>query len=395
MKYLLLMILMLFIAIAVGSSLVEDTGYVLLSISGWKLETSLVLFSIFLFLVFLIAYFFIRSFIRTWRLPADLRAWKTKKNQSLIEKFISEGLINMIEGNWEKAEKIFQKTAALSKDPYIIYLQAAKAAQKMRAYDKQNEYLQSARSNNPNAILTVELIQAKLRLEENQVIQAITILKKLLEEWPKQNHIKELLIEAYILTSNWQALLELLSSIEKNKYFTNDSIINKKIKAYIGLLNEAGHQIDRKKLDNIWDSIPRKLKQKVNLVEAYVIERLKLGETSDCEVLLRATIKQVWDRKLVRLYGSITSLDSDKQLETAESWLKKYGSDPVLFLTLGKISIRNSLWSKAKEYLQKSNNLAESPDAYFELANLYRNQGDYKQSVIYFEKGIDLKESIQ
>ena len=86
----------------------------------------------------LIAYFFIRSFIRTWRLPADLRAWKTKKNQSLIEKFIGEGLINMIEGNWEKAEKIFQKTAALSKDPYIIYLQAAKAAQKMRAYDKQN-----------------------------------------------------------------------------------------------------------------------------------------------------------------------------------------------------------------------------------------------------------------
>ena len=82
----------------------------------------------------------------------------------------------------EKAEKIFQKTAALSKDPYIIYLQAAKAAQKMRAYDKQNEYLQSARSNNPNVILTVELIQAKLRLEENQVIQAITILKKLLED---------------------------------------------------------------------------------------------------------------------------------------------------------------------------------------------------------------------
>ena len=82
-------------------------------------------------------------------------------------------------------------------------------------------------------------------------------------------------------------------------------------------------------------------------------------------------------------------------METAESWLKKYGSDPVLFLTLGKISIRNSLWSKAKEYLQKSNNLAKSPDVYFELANLYRNQGDYKQSVIYFEKGIDLKESIQ
>ena len=46
MKYLLLSLLTLFLAIAIGSVVVKDAGYVLLTISGWKIETSAVLFFI-------------------------------------------------------------------------------------------------------------------------------------------------------------------------------------------------------------------------------------------------------------------------------------------------------------------------------------------------------------
>ena len=51
MKYLLLSLLTLFLAIAIGSVVVKDAGYVLLTISGWKIETSAVLFFIALFLI--------------------------------------------------------------------------------------------------------------------------------------------------------------------------------------------------------------------------------------------------------------------------------------------------------------------------------------------------------
>ena len=66
-------------------------------------------------------------------------------------------------------------------------------------------------------------------------------------------------------------------------------------------------------------------------------------------------------------------------------------SDPILFLTLGRISIRNSLWTKAKEYLQKSSDIEENADVFFEFAKLYQSQGDYKQASIYYERGIFLK----
>jgi HemY protein len=83
-------------------------------------------------------------------------------------------------------------------------------------------------------------------------------------------------------------------------------------------------------------------------------------------------------------------VDSDKQLATAESWLSRYTHDPILLLTLGRICIRNSLWSKAREYLQKSINIQESGDTFFQFASLYKHQGDYKQATIYYEKGLAL-----
>jgi HemY protein len=181
-----------------------------------------------------------------------------------------------------------------------------------------------------------------------------------------------------------------LCLIEKKNIYTHDIIEDKRINAYAGLLKDAGISGDRKKLNKLWEEIPRKLKHKHILIEAYISERLKFADTVDCEVLLKAAIRRQWDRKLVRLYGFVIAQDSDKQLHTAESWLSTYTHDPALLLTIGRICIRNSLWSKAKEYLQKSIDIKESADVFFQFANLYRDQGDYKQAAVYYEKGLAL-----
>ena len=87
MKYLLLSLLTLFLAIAIGSVVVKDAGYVLLTISGWKIETSAVLFFIALFLIFIVVYFSVRSLVRAWQLPNDIRVWQANKKQYRSEKY--------------------------------------------------------------------------------------------------------------------------------------------------------------------------------------------------------------------------------------------------------------------------------------------------------------------
>ena len=390
MKYLLIILLTLFIATTVGSIVIKDTGYVLLSISGWKIETSVVLFFIILFIIFLLLYFLIRSLVRAWQLPEQIRTWKVNKKQYLSEKNIIDGLINMSEGEWGKAEKNFCKAASNSKSPYIIYLFAARAAHAMNSLDKSNEYLRFAHNHEPNAGPAIGLTQAELQLNQKQIVQALATLNNLQEKWPEHLLTKKMLLEAYTALNDWQEVLKLLRSIEKEKLYTHDEIEIKKHNAYVGLLKDAGISDDRKKLDNIWEEIPRKLKYHHHLIEVYVREKLKFKDISDSEVILKNAIKKKWDRKLVRLYGLVIGIDPDKQLATAESWLNQYPDDPILLLSLGRICVRNSLWSKAKTYLQKSLDIRENSDTLFEFANLYQKQSDYKQATVYYEKGLRL-----
>ena len=390
MKYLLLSLFTLFLAIAIGSVVVKDSGYMVLSILGWKIETSAILFFIVIFLFFILVYFLIRSLVRALQLPKDIRIWKENKKQYLSEKYISDGLVDMTDGNWKEAESKFCKAASNSKNPYIMYLYAARTAEKMSALKKRDKYLRLAHTHNSDAALTIGLTQAELQLNQGQTVQAIAILNNLQEKWPDQIRIKQLLLEAYTFLNDWQAVIELLCSIEKNNSYTHDVIEDKKINAYVGLLKDAGISKDKKKLNKLWGEIPRKFKHKHHLIEAYISERLKFEDTIDCEVLLKDAIKRQWDRKLVQLYGLVIAKDLDKQLHTAESWLGTYANDPVLLLALGRICIRNSLWSKAKEYLQKSVDIQKSSDTFFQFANLYQHQGDYKQAAIYYEKGLTL-----
>ena len=296
----------------------------------------------------------------------------------------------MTEGKWQEAESKFCKAASNSKNSYIIYLYAARAAQEMSEFKKRDEYLRLAHKHNPNADLTIGLTQAELQLNKKKTVQALSILNNLHEKWPEQVRIKQLLIETYILLKDWRAIIELLYLIEKKNVYTHDVIEDKRIDAYVGLLKDTEISGDRKRLSKVWDEIPRKLKRKHLLLQAYIGERLKFEDTEDCEVLLKDAIKSQWDRKLVRLYGLLRAKDPDKQLHLAESWLSTYPHDPALLLTISRICIRNSLWSKAKEYLQKSVDIQESSDAFFQYANLYKHQGDYKQAAIYYEKGLTL-----
>ena len=387
MKYLLLSLLALFLAIAIGSFLLKDIGYV----SGWSFETSLALFFIILLFTFIIIYIFTRSLIRTWQLPSKIKIWRENKRNSLSEKYITAGLVYMTEGMWEDAEKIFCKATSYSKSPYILYLFAARVAQEMNAFDRRNDYIKLAHNNDIDKSYAIGLTQAELQLKQGQTVQALATLNSLDDKFSKQFRVKQLLLETYSLLNDWRAIIELMEIIEKTNIYSSAEIKIRRTEAYIGLLKAAEDFNDEKELNKLWEHIPKAFKKHANLIETYVRKRLKYEDTSDCEPLLKDAIKRQWNQRLVYLYGNIIVKDIEKQLATAESWLNKFSNDSVLLLTLGKICIRNSLWTKAKEYLQKSIDIKESDDTYFQLADLFRHQGDYKQATIYYGKGISVK----
>jgi HemY protein len=390
MRYLLLILLVLLLAVAVGSVAGSDTGYVVMTISGWTIQTSATLFVMVLFLSFIFVYYAVRSLVRFWQIPGDLKIWKQHRNQRRAEKYLTHGLIHMTEGRWKQAERDFCKAAPYSREPYVNYLCAARAAQELRAVERRDDYLRRAYQNNPDASLAVGITQAELQLSQQQTEQALATLKHLQNQQPDQAQVKQLLLDTYTDLDDWQSVLNLIPSIEKKGLYPREQIQAKQLDAYAGLLNEAGGQNDKEKLNAVWLNIPRKLKQHFYLIEVYVTERLKFEDTSDCEVLLRTALKRQWDHMLVRLYGLVTTTDSDKQQATAESWLHNHSRDPVLLLTLGRICMRNQLWGKARDYLQESLDVQANAEAYYEYARLHEHEGNREEASICYEKGLAL-----
>jgi HemY protein len=390
MKLLLFSLLALLLAVTIGSLAGSDSGYVMMTIAGWTVQTTATLFVIVLFLGFLLLYFAVRSLVRFVELPKDVKDWQQHRHQRRAEKYLTEGLINMTEGRWKQAENDFRKAAPYSRAPYVNYLCAARAAQELHAVDRRDEYLRLAYHNNPDASLAVGITQAELQLSEHQTEQALATLKHLQNKQPGQNQVKQLLLETYTDLNDWQSVLNIIPSIEKTSLYPREQIQAKQLEAYAGLLKEAGAREDKQTLNSIWGNIPRKLKQHFYLIEVYVTERLRFDNTADCELLLKTALKRQWDNMLVRLYGLVVAVDQSKQQATAESWLNNHARDAVLLLTLGRICLRNELWGKARDYLQDSIDVQANPEAYYEFARLHELEGNREAAAKCYEKGLAL-----
>ena len=387
MRLLLLGLLTLLFAIMIGSLVGSDTDQVIMRISGWTIQTTATLFVIVLFFGFLGTYFTVRSLVRFFEIPKEIKAWRQHRR---AEKYLTRGLINLTEGHWKRAERDFCKAAPYSRAAYVNYLLAARASQELHAVDRRDEYLRLAYYHNLDGSLSVGLTQAELQLRERQIEQALATLKCLQKKKPNQNQVKKLLLETYTKLSDWQSILNIISSIEKTNLFTHEELQEKKLGAYAGLLEEAGNRKDKDMLNTIWTNTPHKLKQYSELIYIYVAERLKLDDAADCEILLKKALKCQWDDSLVRLYGFVVASDLVKQQATAESWLNNHARSAVLLLTLGRICKRGQLWGKARDYLQESIDVQVNPEAYYEFAGLYEKNENRGTATELYEKGLKL-----
>ena len=295
-----------------------------------------------------------------------------------------------MEGDWRNAEKAFNKGAGFSRHPMLNYLFAARAAQQQGEVQRRDHYLRLAHEYGTGSGIAVGLTQAELQLNQHQTEQAYATLRHLAGQKPGEEQIKLMMLEASSELKDWQQSLELLRDLEKKNVLPLERIRSKQLEVYAGLLRNAGESGDREYLEKEWQSIPKKLRSEFYLIEVYVNERLRYPGTVDCEDLLRRVLKKKWDAALVRLYGLVEGESAQKQMRFAERLLAIHRRDAVLLLTLGRLARRNSLWGKARTYLEESIAMHPYPETYHDLATLLVQQGDNIAASRCFQEGLAL-----
>lgn len=395
MKYLFSFFAIIFIAVAAGLLAHDDSGYVLFGRGYNTLEMSLSLFLVLLLFSYIFGYVLIRFIIKTWKMPEQLKNWRQLQQAKKARKTSLQGLINLSQGQWKKAERLLTKAVKNSDMPLLNYLSAAKAAQKQNSPERRDHYLALAHKSMPNADFSVRLTQAELQFAHGQNEQALATLVHLHTLSPKHTHIMLLLAKLYQQLKSWDDLRKLLPQLHKYKVFPEKKLFEIEKEIYIKLFQQTTSDKDIDKLHKLWKNISRELKKDGYLLGNYCNKLIQLNQNDEAELILRNTLRKEWNPSLIKLYGLVKSSQLEKQLVFAESLSKYQDNHALLLLTLGRLCMYNDLWGKARAYLEASVGNHELPETYKELGLLMEYLNEPKLAAEYFKKGLFLNEPLR
>jgi HemY protein len=303
--------------------------------------------------------------------------------------------MDLAEGRWASAQKHLQRAAEAERQPLLYYLGAARAANEQGHYEECDRLLERALTRQPQAELAVALSHAQLQTDRGDTEGALSTLQAMHERHPHSVQVLRQLQRLHQQRGDWSALIRLLPELRKDKALPASELQELERRAWgenlsLAARREEDEVAGLQSLNRAWQQLTSAQRQEPQLVLAYAEQLRQLGAGAEAEEALRTAIKRKYESHLARLYGLVRGSDPSRQLQTAEHWLKEHADDPSLLLTLGRLCLQNSLWGKARDYLESSLRLQRNPEACAELARLLAQLGDTERSNQLFQEGLGM-----
>jgi len=269
-----------------------------------------------------------------------------------------------------------------------------RAANEQGRYEECDGLLERALERQPQAELAIALSHAQLQTDRGDTDGALTTLQAMHERHPHNAQVLRQLQRLHQQRGDWSSVIRLLPELRKDKDCRRELAElerrawgeNLSLAAQREEQGEAGLQA----LERAWQQLTSAQRQEPPLVLAYAEQLRQLGADAKAEEVLRGALKRAYDSHLIRLYGLLRGSDPARQLKFAEGWLKDHPGDASLLLTLGRLCLQNSLWGKARDYLESSLQVQRNPEACAELARLLAQLGDTERSNQLFQEGLGL-----
>src|SRR5690348_3124369 len=207
--------------------------------------------------------------VSLWTYPRRLREALARKRELRARRATKQGLIDFAEGRWEESEKNLLRHADDSEMPLINYIAAARAAQLQGEHARRDTYLRVAQEQVPEANVAVLLTQAELQIAHKQLDQALATLKRLQELDPDHVFAVRLLATLYRKLGDWQSLLGLVTRLRESRVLTKKEVDRLEERAVAALLDQVDPKRAKPGATELWEAVPRRLHQDLELNRAY------------------------------------------------------------------------------------------------------------------------------
>lgn len=359
----LLLFLVLIAGIILGPMLAGHQGYVLIRTDNYDINTS-VTGLVIIYILSIVVLFVIESiFRRLFRTGAHTRGWFLGRKRRRASQQTKAALLKLAEGDHHQVEKLMSRHADHAEQPMVNYLIAAEAAQQRGDEIRANQHLERASELAENDDqLPVEITRVRLQLARNENHAARHGVDKLLEIAPRHPEVLRLAEQAYLRTSAWSSLLEILPAIEKIKLADESHILALQQQAWIGLMDQAMAEQGNDGLKAWWRNQSRKTRQQTVLQVAMAEHLIECDDIDAAQDIVLEGLKRHYDDSLVMLMPRLKSGSPEKLEKALQQQLKTHGDNPLLHSTMGQLLMQRGEWQLAADAFREA--LKLRPDAF-------------------------------
>ncbi|OOV87288.1 heme biosynthesis HemY N-terminal domain-containing protein [Oceanospirillum linum] len=376
-----------------GLLMQEDPGYILISWGKTTIEMSFWIGAL-VFSLALVGFHLLMRLQSGVRHPLKaINVFSSSGRDKRALKTTVKGLLLMAEGQWRKAERLLKRSAPRSGAPVINYLAAARAAHAQGRYEQSDQLLKEALETTPGAETAVSLSQIEFQMERGQYEQCLAQLLRLQKKNPRHRWVLKTLLKVYQKLEDWQGLKTLYPQLLKQDILTDAEGKQLMIRLHLAMLEQSQnlpHDACLETIQKIWKELPSELKKEQPLSEAYA----RALHESKADILLERFIteqlRQNWQEHLVIIYGLLEKGDVRQQMNQVEQWLNKHSDSAALYLTAGRVALRNQLWGKGADFMEESFRLQPLATTAAELSRLYSAMGRTSKSRTYYRYCLDL-----
>ncbi len=388
-----LLVLVLVAGILFGLWVLEDPGYLLIIREGVQIETSFG-FALFVLIIGAALVSILTLVLATvWDVLSPFGAGGRWRNY-LARQRMQSGFQALVEGRWQKAERLLSAAAQAPQWRVMAALGAAQAAAEQGADESVRRYLELAH-HAKRGRLAAGLLAANIALQQGYYSEARNELNVLRDIAPRNPRLLRLLGDTLTRMEDWENLVPLLPSLHQ---------VSQDARAMRRLERRAWHGWMKQRAENstartnkegleglraIWKKIPAELQQDVTLRAQYAGYLAQLGDGEAALTLIRRDIDRHWDDRLPAILESIDNVAPERLLALLEHWLEQRPGNGVLLLTAGRVALKAQLWGKARSFFEAAGH-AGNVTALAELARLSAALGDHQKALTVLEDRLRL-----
>lgn len=356
----LFLMIALLAGLVAGPYLSGQQGYVRIETANNIIEMSITTLVIFFVIALAIIYGLEWIITRFLRLSRGSYNWFSRRKRVRAQKQTLEGLVKMNEGDYAKAEKLIGKNAKHSAEPVLNLIKAAEAAQQRGDEFSANRYLIEATELAGSDNLLVEIARTRILLQQNKLPAARSSVDSLLEMSNRNKEVLKLAVDIYLRSKAYQALDEILDSVENNGLFSTEEFQELRTQTENGLLDEKMNEEGVDGLLAWWDDLPRRRRNNVDLKVGLIQRLIDCNDHESAAEFTLEILKKIGDNTPIgkALCTQITRLqpeDNSKLIKLVAKRAKRAGDVEKCCINraLGYLYVRNNEFSQAAEVFKK------------------------------------------